>query len=265
MTDQVDSPALSTGWERGVPVDDTLARRFVFAYADRITEMATRTGGRSAERDGARMADLDSPFGYDNAVVLTSPPQPEQLPALLTAADAFFPPQRWWVLLSLFPTPDLSPFGLVPVGHPPLMLRPPSPAPAPHPDLDVRPVTDEATLADFQRTLVTGYGLDDVGTPAIADLTLVGTLLHLFVGYAGGEPVATAGCAVHHGVVEVDWVAALPEVRGRGFGGAVTSAAVAVAPELPALLISSDDGHPVYRRLGFWDLFRTTMWEHPPR
>ena len=66
-------------------------------------------------------------------------------------------------------------------------------------------------------------------------------------------------------LVEVHWVAALPEVRGRGFGGAVTSAAVAVAPELPALLISSDDGHPVYRRLGFWDLFRTTMWEHPPR
>lgn len=66
-------------------------------------------------------------------------------------------------------------------------------------------------------------------------------------------------------VLDVDWVAVLPQARGRGYGGAVTSAALAVAPELPAMLISSDDGHPVYRRLGFWDLFRATMWEHPPR
>ena len=83
------------------------------------------------------------------------------------------------------------------------------------------PVVDEATLADFGRTLVTGYGLEDIGVPAIADLALIGSLLHLYVGYADGEPVATAGSAVHHGVVEIDWVAVLPEVRGRGFGGAV--------------------------------------------
>ncbi len=265
MTDQVDMPPLRTGWERDVPVQDTLARRFVFAYADRIEEMARRTGGRAAERDGARMADLGSPFGYDNAVVLTAPPQPEQMPALLAAADAFFPPERWWVLLSLFPTADLSGYGLVPVGHPPVMLRPPAPAPAPPPDLDVRAVTDNATLADFQRVLVTGYGLDEIGVPAIADLSLIGSLLHLVVGYAEGEPVATAGCAVHHGVVEIDWVAVLADVRGRGYGGAVTAAVTAVAPELPAMLISSDDGHPVYLRLGFWDLFRATMWEHPAR
>ncbi|TCK22807.1 N-acetyltransferase [Pseudonocardia endophytica] len=259
-----DAPVLSTGWERDVPVSDTLSRRFVFAYADRIQEMARRSGGRTAERPGARMADLGSPFGYDNAVVLTEPPRPEQMPSLIAAAHEFFPPERWWVLLSLFATPDLGELGLVPVGHPPLMLRPPAPAPPPHPDLDVRTVTDEETLADFGRTLVTGYGLDDVGVPAVADLSLVGTLLHLVVGYADGEPVATAGSAVHHGIVEVDWVAVLPGVRGWGYGGAVTAAATTVAPDLPALLISSDDGHPVYRRLGYWDLYRTTMWEHPP-
>lgn len=255
---------LSTGWEPGVPVHDSLARRFVFAYADRVAEMARRTGGRVVEVDGARMADLGSPFGYDNAVVLTSPPRPEQMPDLLAAADAFFPRRRWWVLLSLFPTPDLEPLGLVPVGHPPVMFRPPSAVSPQHPDLDLRPVTDEATLADFGRTLVAGYGLAEVGVPAIADLSLTGSLLHLLVGYAGGEPVATAGCAVHHGIVEVDWVAVLPHARGRGHGATITSAALAVAPDLPAMLISSDDGHPVYRKLGFWDLFRATMWEHPP-
>lgn len=264
MTEQVDAAALRTGWEPDAPVTDTLARRFVFAYADRTAEMARRTGGRTTERVGARMADLASPFGYDNAVVLTAPPRPEQLPALLAAAGAFFPPERWWSLLSLFPTPDLRPYGLVLDGHPPVMFRPPSPSPPPHPGLDVRAVTDEATLADFGRTLVTGYGLDEVGVPAIADLSLTGSLLYLVVGYVDGEPVATAGSAVHHGIVEIDWVAVLPDARGRGYGGAVTAAVADVAPELPAMLISSDDGHPVYRRLGFWDLFRATMWQHPP-
>lgn len=264
MTEQVDVPPLRTGWERDTPVTDTLARRFVFAYADRTAEMARRTGGRTAERDGARMADLSSPFGYDNAVVLTAPPRPEHVPALIAAAGAFYPPERWWSLLSLFGTPDLSPYGLVLDGHPPVMFRPPAPVPPPPAELALRPVVDEATLADFGRTLVTGYGLDDVGVPAIADLTLTGSLLHLVVGYVDGEPVATAGAAVHHGIVEIDWVAVLPDARGRGYGGAVTSAAVAVEPGLPAMLISSDDGHPVYHRLGFWDLFRATMWQHPP-
>ena len=103
-----------------------------------------------------------------------------------------------------------------------------------------------------------------MAAPAIADPALAGSLLHLRVGYADGGPVATAGAAVHHGIVEIDWVATLPGVRRLGYGAAITAAVVDVAPELPAVLIASDDGQGVYRRLGFLDLFRITMWEHPP-
>jgi hypothetical protein len=257
------SEVLTTGWEPGVPAGDTITRRFVLAYAERIAAMAARTGGRQKWVDGARMADLRSPFRYDNAVVVTRPLAEAEWPDLLAAAEAFFPPQRWWVVLSVFPTPDLGAHGLVRVGHPPLMLRPPGPTPPPAPGLDVRAVTDAATLADFQSVLVAAYGLAEVGVPAIADLALVGSLLALRVGYADGAPVATAGAAVHHGIVEVDWVATLGSARRRGFGAAITSAVVDVAPDLPAVLIASDDGQGVYRRLGFLDLFRTTMWEHP--
>jgi hypothetical protein len=42
-------------------------------------------------------------------------------------------------------------------------------------------------------------------------------------------------------------------------GAALTAATVAVEADLPALLLASHDGHSVYR-LGFVDLFRTTMW-----
>ena len=254
---------LTTGWEPEVPVTDTLTRRYVFAYADRITAMATRTGGRVAEVDGARMADLASPFGYDNAVVLTRPLAPDEWPGLVEAAEAFFPAGRWWVLLSMWPTPDLTDLGLTLVGHPPLMLRAPAPAPPGPPELAIRRVRDADVLADFERTLVAGFGLEGLGVPAIADLSLTGDLLHLLVGYVDGRPVATAGSAVHHGIVEVDWVATPEHARRHGYGAALTAAAAAVAPDLPALLIASDHGRPVYRRLGYLDLFRTTMWERP--
>ncbi|MFP5071721.1 GNAT family N-acetyltransferase [Pseudonocardia nantongensis] len=253
---------LTTGWEPHVPAGDSLARRFVLSYADRLVECAARTGGRSTVIGGAVLADLDSPFGYDNAVVLTGPPDPATLDAVLVAAGDFFPPQRWWVLLSLFALPDLGDRGLARVGHPPLMLRTPGPLLVPQSGLEIRAVPD-ADPADFESVLVEGFGLADVGRPAVADPRLVGGLLHLVVGYAGGAAVATAGAGIRHGVIEIDWVAVRAGHRGRGYGAAVTAAVCGVAPELPAMLISSDDAHPVYRRLGFWDLFRATMWEHP--
>lgn len=254
---------LTTGWERTVPAGDTITRRFVLAYADRIAAMAARVGGRQKWVEGARMADLGSPFGYDNAVVVTRPLAEAEWPDVVAAATAFFPPQRWWVVLSVFPTPDLRSLGLVRVGHPPLMLRPPAAVPAAPPGLEIRAVADATTLADFQAVLVAGYGLAEVGVPAIADLALAGTPLHLRVGYVDGVAVATAGAAMHHGVLEVDWVATRPEARRRGYGAALTAAVVGLAPDLPSVLIASDDGHAVYRRLGYLDLFRTTMWEHP--
>jgi GNAT superfamily N-acetyltransferase len=253
---------LSTGWEPGVPVGDTIARRFAFAYADRVTAMARARGGRVEHRDDARIADLGSPFGYDNAVVLLRPPDPDRLATLLADAADVFPPHSWWVLLSLWPTPDLRPLGLTLGGHPPLMLRPPGPLPAPPPGLDIREVTGPDDVTEFSRVLAAGYPVP-AGDVPVAEPEVVGSVVRLFIGSVSGRAVGVAGSAVHHGLVEVDWVAVLPEARGRGYGAALTAAATAVAPDLPAVLLASDDGRPTYRRLGFIDLFRVTLWEHP--
>ena len=67
------------------------------------------------------------------------------------------------------------------------------------------------------------------------------------------------------GLVEVDWIATLPAHRGRGYGAALTWAAATIRPELPAALIASDDGAPVYRRLGFLPVNRCTLWHRPPQ
>jgi len=82
----------------------------------------------------------------------------------------------------------------------------------------------------------------------------------LWVGRIDGRPVATAAAWVRGGLVGVEWISARPETRGRGVGAAVTWAATLADPTLPAMLIASDLGQPVYERMGYLRLTRFTLW-----
>jgi GNAT superfamily N-acetyltransferase len=256
--------ALTTGWEPDLPPYDSLLRQFVYGYADPTADMARTLGGRVDRDADASLADLGSPFLFDNAVVLLRPPDRDGLAAVLDHAAAFYPPERAWVLLSVFPIPDpgAARRGLTLIGHPPLMLRPPggTPPAVPPAELRILPVTTPIDLSVFRRVLVDGYPLDDGQAGAIADPRLLGGALHLFIGYAAGAPVAVSGAAINHGVVEVDWVTTVPAARGRGYGTALTWRAMQVAPTLPAMLTASDPGQPVYEAMGFLRLLRATMW-----
>jgi GNAT superfamily N-acetyltransferase len=55
-------------------------------------------------------------------------------------------------------------------------------------------------------------------------------------------------------------VATLPKVRGKGYGAALTARAVQTDATLPAVLQASDDGQPVYLRLGFQIVVRYALW-----
>jgi GNAT superfamily N-acetyltransferase len=259
------SEYLTTGWEPELPVRDSMLRQFVFSYADRTAWMAGALGGGVDRDDDAALADLGSAFLFDNAVVLLRPPTPQRLAAVLDRAKAFYPADRAWVLMSVWPLPDQDATfverGLTLMGHPPLMVRPPGGTPyAPPPELRVLPVSTPMDLSVFRQVLADGYPLSIDETSAIADPRLLGGDIHLFLGYAGNAPVATSGAAIHHGLLEVDWVATLPEARRRGYGAAMTWRAVRVAPDLPAVLIASDPGQPVYERMGFMRLLRATVW-----
>jgi predicted N-acetyltransferase YhbS len=59
-------------------------------------------------------------------------------------------------------------------------------------------------------------------------------------------------------------VSNLARARGKGIGAALTWAATLAEPELPATLISSDDGRPVYERMGYLPIHRFTLWHRPP-
>jgi GNAT superfamily N-acetyltransferase len=91
--------------------------------------------------------------------------------------------------------------------------------------------------------------------------------LRFWTGRVDGKAVGVAAAFVAAGINDVVFVATLPEARGRGYGAALTWQAAQAEPELPAMLLSSDLGRPVYDQMGFLPLFRFTLWarERPGR
>jgi GNAT superfamily N-acetyltransferase len=146
--------------------------------------------------------------------------------------------------------------GLVEHWQPPLMVLDPLPASSPGvPEgLRVDVVTAE-TVADHGVVLTEGFGMpaELVGVLAVpAFVELPG--FTLLVGRIGGEPVATVAAFVAEGVAGIYNVATVPSARGRGYGAALTWAAVGVgrdAGAARAILQASEQGAPVYERMGF--------------
>jgi ribosomal protein S18 acetylase RimI-like enzyme len=256
---------LTHGWEPELADSDTLLRRFVLASAHRSVELAERGGGRGEVRPTVSLADPASPIVFDNVAVLLQPPAYADLDTTVREVLAFYPAERHLMLLSAWPTPDLSGHGFELMGHPPMMFRPPGGQAPPPPDgLEIRAVRDERAHADFVTTLVEAYPMPGAEGTNLSDPALLDGPVRLFVGYVDGRPVATSGARLGHGIVDVEWVAARAEVRGRGIGAALTWAATLVEPDLPAVLIASDDGQPVYERMGYVRLLRLTLWHRPP-
>ena len=83
---------------------------------------------------------------------------------------------------------------------------------------------------------------------------------HHFVGYLDDRPVAAGSSYVGQRLLRVENIAALDEVRGRGYGRAITAATIRVDLGKPATLVASDLGRPIYERLGFTAIMRCTYW-----
>jgi GNAT superfamily N-acetyltransferase len=131
-----------------------------------------------------------------------------------------------------------------------------SPASA-SPKFAIQRVESEADLALYCQTFVVGYGLPqfwaDSFTSLLASLGLSDPLRH-YIGFYDGQPVATATMFLAAGVAGIYNVATLPAARGKGYGGAITSAPLFEARRLgyrAGILQSSEMGFSVYNRLGF--------------
>ncbi len=260
-------PALLAGWEPSAPVGDTLLRRFLHNWTESAAAPVEAAAGRVLRRDDLVATDRGGPAGFFNAVLLQRPLAVEDTVEVATALDEVYAAGTGEVwLFSAWPTPDLSAFGWVLEGHPPLMMRPPGP-PAPPPEparLAVEGVTEAGALREFERVCVDGYPLPELaGAPAFSLLhpsALSDPRLRLWLGRLDGRAVGAAMAFVDAGVVDVTLVATLPEARGRGVGTAMTWRATLADPALPAVLLASDDGRPVYERMGYVPLLRFTAW-----
>ena len=255
---------LTTGWESDVGAEDSLLRGFVLSTADRSEVLANAGGGELRRTDRAVFADGRSPVLFDNAVTLLHPMTAAEARAVVDEALDFFPPERPFVVLSVWPIPEAGDLGIELMGHPPFMFRPV----APPPDgwdagLELREVVDDDGLATFFRTITEAYPMpaDD---SALAHTDVLGHGIRLWVGYEDDRPVGTAGTYVAHGTNDVEWVSVYDRDRGKGYGAALTWAATLADPSLPAVLIASDDGQPVYERMGYVRLTRLSLWFRPP-
>lgn len=232
---------------------DTLTLAALRATADRAVAWAEAAGGPTVREPGLVLADALSPCLFLNVAVAEEPPDPGRV-------AAFFPQGRPFLLVSAAPTADLETAGLTLMGYPPFMVRPAVGGSVPRPPgVTVEEVTDPVTLGEWDRVLADGYPAPYSPAPP----ALLGGPTRFWLARIDGRPVATALSHTAHGVVSVEAVATLPDARGRGIGAAVTHAATVADPASPAVLIASDAGVGVYRRLGYLPVTRWTLWFRP--
>ena len=136
------------------------------------------------------------------------------------------------------------------------------------PELEIRQVTDAAGIDAHCKVVTAGFGSD----PAVALGTACPDLLDrsdcvVYIGYAGGAPVAS-GLGWRTGrTIGVFSIATIPSARRRGYGAAMTARVVADGAAVGcdvAALQASEMGRPTYERLGFRTVVRYAAYVDLP-
>lgn len=221
--------------------------------------------GEVVEEDGLLFVSFGIPVVLLNAAFVTAAPAAiSDAEALVERARAFFGLRGLPFLLRL-PDP------VAPAVHraarragmaeldplPGMALDPVPPAlPARPAGLDLRPVrAGDRSMGDYRQVLSEGFDVP----PGLAEIFSAGAAVvagrvRPQVGYLHGAPVACSAVLLTGPVAGIYNVAVTAACRGRGFGTALTWAAVAAGREAgagAAVLQSTPLGEPVYRRMGF--------------
>jgi hypothetical protein len=268
MSDSV-SPPLETGWFPATPVNDTYLRRYLLNWAGFCAASAVAAGGESRDLPEVSLADARGFAPFTNCATLLQPLAPERIDETMEAIAAFYAFDSSCagdvMLCSAWPTADLRPLGWELMGHPPLHLLPCGATPRPTPtELCIDEVCDLEGLLAWERAAVDGFPIElPTGTPPgsiVHESWLADPRRRMWVGWLDDRPACASSAWTEYGINNVTLVATIPEARRRGYGEALTWRAAQADPALPAMLFSSDDGRPVYDRMGFLPLQRLTLW-----
>ncbi len=157
-------------------------------------------------------------------------------------------------------------FGLRPISHPPGMITPHLlPATAKLPAIDLQPVTTGPMQRAFTDITSVSFEIPFAVAQAVyaQDTAWQGDYLG-FVGLSEGRPVSIVAIVPSKDVLGVYSLATHPNFRRRGFGEATLRAAVAEMEKRtgikPVTLQSTEAGYPMYRRMGFRDVTRFTVY-----
>ena len=143
------------------------------------------------------------------------------------------------------------------VGSPvPGMALAPMLEPPPRPKgLTIEPVRDSDSLDRFARVASVGFGFpEEAGVQMLTPAFLDRPEAQAFLGTVDGKVVATSQLLVSGAVAGIYWVSTVASVRRRGYGEAITWAAVDAGRRAGckvASLQASAMGRPVYARMGF--------------
>jgi hypothetical protein len=265
-----DGEYLDPGYDTGTPHGDNLLTDFFRAEVEGWQRWATAGDGRYGHDQATGVAWVDTGCAsvFGNPSHWSRPVSEREAPTVVQDLAGRYGAGEGgpFVVFSAFPTPDLRELGMAAVGHPPLMARPAGrdSSVGAAEGLRIERVASQQQLLDFERTIVEAFPVDEL-LPWRAGGFVPAGLLHddawfLYVGYAGGRPVATSAAFVTDQIVDVTWVSCQSESRRRGYGEAMTWAAMSSDRTKPAMLIASDDGRPVYERMGYATLLRITLW-----
>ncbi len=253
----VDRP-LETGWLPDTPVDDTILRRFLHNQIEFNEFFAVARSGRVQRTSDVALVETGPVTGFLNPAVLRRPLADVNDP-VLDGIEAFY--RHECVLMSLWPTPDLTSRGWRLIGHPTFVARAPGVMQAPSGEAEVRTVTTPEELRAFEQVVLDGYPLPAPadGGPAFAS-ALLDAPVRLRLAYLSGNPVATGASHIAHGVVNLGLAATLPAARRRGAWAALVWRRVSDDPTLPAVAFTSDHSRPGFERMGFLPVTRFTLW-----
>ncbi len=204
--------------------------------------------------DGAISLVSDGDVGPDfNRVLVLGPARPEEV---FAAADAFFGNASAYSIGIETGTAQLVEDMVRGCGwrldedEPALVLAPvPAPLPPALPGLAIRAVIDAAGFADFQRVSET----PPIFLPSFA--AALDPAVALFVGYdVAGRPVASSRLTCLGTIMDLMGIVTVPAARRRGYGTALTWAAIAEGWArgcTAATLTATAMGYPGYIRMGF--------------